>query len=194
MNPSAAGPPESIFLIRHGEKPETTSAPFGIDINGTQNPDSLLPVGWQRSGGLTTLFAPAVGSLRAGLLRPNILRSPLYGDTDEHRTFQTIYALSLRLGLTICSTFAEGQESQLVADILSSDIGVTLICWEHDHIPALATAIPTVSGTTIPAPWPGERFDVVWCFHLQSNNGSPEYSFTQIPEQLLYGDTDTVIS
>lgn len=195
MATTAAGPPQAILVIRHGEKPETTSSePFGVDINGVQNDDSLLPLGWQRSGGITALFAPAVGPLRPGLLTPNFLRSPVYGDTDKHRTYETISPLSVRLGLTISSTFAEGQESDLVSDILTNDRGVTLICWEHHHIPAIALAIPTVSGTRIPSPWPGDRFDVVWRFDLRPGTGPPEYGFTQIPQQLLAGDTDSVIS
>jgi hypothetical protein len=55
-----------------------------------------------------------------------------------------------------------------------------LICWEHHHIPALASAFPSVPGTAIPAEWPGDRFDVVWTFTLVPGT-SPVYAFGQVP-------------
>ena len=69
-----------------------------------------------------------------------------------------------------------------------------LICWEHQHIPALAQALPTVPGTTVPDPWPGDRFDVIWSFTAVTGSQDVQYTFSQIPQQLLAGDTDTVIS
>jgi hypothetical protein len=202
-------PPDVIYVIRHGEKPAdpapvapgepepTPDPPFGIDFEGVENPHSLIPQGWQRSGALTDLFAPTLGPLQAGLRSPATLLSPSYGDLDktmEHRTYQTIQGLSDRLGIPIVSDFAEGQERQLAASVVSIGSGVVLICWEHDHIPALATALPTVSGTVIPQPWPGDRFDVIWAFTLVPESDPAQYTFAQIPQQLLAGDTDTVIS
>jgi len=75
---------------------------------------------------------------------------------------------------------------------VSQNSGVVLICWEHDHIPSLATSLPVVAGTVIPQAWPGDCFDVIWVFTLAP--GTPaQYTFTQIPQQLLSGDADTVI-
>src|SRR5580658_8421551 len=120
---NAVPPPEVIYLIRHGEKPADPPAlapgqappapapPFGIDFQGDQDPHSLLPRGWQRSGALAVLFDPAVGGLRAGLQTPGTLLSPDYGSPDQttgHRTYQTIQGLSDRLGVPIASAFAEG--------------------------------------------------------------------------------------
>jgi hypothetical protein len=108
------------------------------------------------------------------------LLSPSYGgaaQTAGHRTYQTIQALSDCLGLAIVSAYAEGDEPQLAATVVSQYSGVVLICWEHDHIPSV---------------WPGDRFDVIWTFTLAP--GTPaRYTFIQIPQQLLSGDTDTVI-
>jgi len=202
--PAAAPPPDTIYIIRHGEKPAdpppgagqaaAPAAPFGVDFQGNQNPHSLLPRGWQRSGGLAVLFDPALGSPQAGLKTPAALLSPSYGDpakTAVHRTYQTIQGLSDRLGLAIVSAFAEGSEPQLAAGVVSTYYGVVLICWEHDHLPAIATALPTVPGTVIPRAWPGDRFDVIWAFTLVP--GTAHYVFGQIPQQLLSGDADTVI-
>jgi len=206
MTTPSSALPQQIYVIRHGEKPadppsaspgQPTSAPgppFGVDVNGNQNAHSLLPRGWQRSGALAGLFDPAVGALQAGLHTPTALYSPSYGKPDKtqvHRTYQTIQGLEGRLGLTIQSPVPEGQEPALAEAILGSGDQVVLICWEHQHIPALAQAIPTVDATTIPTKWPGERFDVIWTFALDPATG--RYAFGQAPQQLLEGDTDTVI-
>ena len=71
--------------------------------------------------------------------------------------------------------------------------GVVLICWEHDHIPALASSLPAIPGTAVPQTWPGDRFDVIWTFTLVPGTTPAQYTFSQVPQQLLSGDTDTVI-
>ncbi len=207
--PNASAPPEVIYIIRHGEKPAdepppaqgqpppAPAPPFGIDFEGNQDAHSLLPRGWQRSGALTVLFDPAAGVPRPGLRVPAALLSPSYGDpakTAAHRTYQTIQGLSDRLGIKIASDFAEGQEAALAASVAGGYSGVVLICWEHQHIPALASALPVVSGTVIPQAWPGGRFDVIWTFTLAPGLAPAQYSFSQLPQQLLSGDADSVIS
>lgn len=193
-------PPEVIYIIRHGEKPEEPTlrraAPVrrGVDFHGNQNEHSLLPRGWQRSGALAALFDPSQGPLRPGLRVPRMLISPSYGDsakTAEHRTHQTISGISDRLGIAIASDFAKGHEEQLAAELKKSGPGAALICWDHAHIPALASALPLVDGTVIPHTWPEERFDVIWAFTLVTDD---EYSFAQVPQLLLSGDTDTIIA
>jgi hypothetical protein len=204
----AAAPPDVIYIIRHGEKPAdpvltdpgqsppAPVAPFGVNDQGIQDPHSLLPRGWQRSGALAALFDPALGPLQAGLQTPAALLSPSYGNlgkTAAQRTYQTIQGLSDRLGLQIVSTFAEGQEPQLAASVVSGYSGIVLICWEHHHIPALASSLPAIPGTAIPQTWPGDRFDVIWTFTLVPGAASVQYAFGQVSQQLLSGDTDTVI-
>ncbi len=41
--------------------------------------------------------------------------------------------------------------------------------------------------TTVPQKWPGDRFDVVWVFDLVTPSSS--YSFSQVPQRLLAGDS-----
>ena len=206
---SSAAPPGIIYIIRHGEKPADPPAvvpgqpppapvaPFGVDDQGIQNPHSLLPRGWQRSGALAALFDPAAEVLQAGLQAPAVLLSPSYGDpvrTAAHRTYQTIQGLSNRLGVQIASPFAENNEPELAASVLSGYSGVVLICWEHHRIPALASSLPAMPGTVIPQTWPDDRFDVIWAFTLAPGAASAQYAFGQVPQQLLSGDSDTVIS
>jgi hypothetical protein len=205
---NATAPPDIIYIIRHGEKPadpaalapgqvlSATAPPSGVDVQGNQDPHSLLPRGWQRSGALAVLFDPATGPPQAGLQSPATLLSPSYGNADktaEHRTYQTIEGLRDRLGVAIVSAYAEGDEPQLAAAVVSQYSGVVLICWEHDHIPSLASSLPTVAGTVIPQAWPGDRFDVIWTFTLVPGSAPAQYAFGQIPQQVLSGDANTGI-
>ena len=203
--PTGTVPPAVIYVIRHGEKPADPPAgdtgaapsapPFGVDFQGNQDEHSLLPRGWQRSGALAALFDPATGPVQAGLQVPGTLLSPSYGSTaktQEHRTYQTIQGLSERLGVPIVSDYAEGDEPALASHVVSQYSGVVLICWEHDHIPSLASSLPVTPGTAIPQAWPGGRFDVVWTFTLVP--GTSQYAFGQVPQQLLSGDAATIIA
>jgi hypothetical protein len=194
-----SAPPQVVYIIRHGEKPpgprpRHPATHSGVDFRGNQNEHSLLPRGWQRSGALAALFDPKRGPLRAGLRVPQMLISPSYGHaskTAEHRTHQTIRGLSDRLGVEITANFAKGQEPQLATAVLNSGPGAVLICWEHSHIPALATALPLLSSTVIPRPWPDDRYDMIWTFTLTAD---ATYAFSQVPQLLLSGDADTVIA
>ncbi|GAA4395041.1 hypothetical protein [Tsukamurella soli] len=184
--------PQFIFLIRHAEKPvEVGGTTYdGIDVTGSPNPHSLIPRGWQRAGGLATLFDTAVGTMRTDLAVPGRLYSPDYskpGKTINHRTYETILPLSRRLGLAIDTSHQEGQEAQLAAAILASGAEVCLVAWEHGHIPAIAAAIPVVAGTAVPTAWPVDRFDVVWRFTLAGGDGAA-YRFAALPQSLLAGD------
>jgi len=191
-----ADPPDIIYIIRHGEKPEDPSSkPHGVDLEGVHSKHCLLPRGWQRSGALTALFAPALGSPQAGLRTPGTLICPSYGGPDktaEHRAYQTIQGLAGRLDINIASPFITGHEAQLAASLVSDYSGVVLICWEHDNIPAMAGALPAAPGTQIPSHWPDDRFDVIWALSLASS-APVQYVFHQIPQQLLSGDSDSVI-
>jgi hypothetical protein len=193
-------PPDVIYIIRHAEKPEEPTprravpAHRGVDFHGNQNEHSLLPRGWQRSGALAALFDPSQGPLRSGLRVPGALISPSYGEggkTVQHRTHQTIRGISDRLGIAIATDFARGHEPQLAAALKKSGPGAVLICWDHAHIPTLASALPLVHGTVIPKAWPDDRFDVIWTFTLVADH---EYAFGQVPQLLLSGDTDAIIA
>lgn len=194
--------PQQIYVIRHGEKPPgdvknasdvSAGPPFGVDVDGNLNQYSLSPRGWQRSGALTALFSPAIAP-KMGLRTPTALYASGYGDeavTKIHRPYETILGVSRRLDLPIQSPSLLGKEPAFAEAVLAGGAEVVLIAYEHDHIPALVQGFPTVDGTGIPAKWPGDRFDVIWTFTLNPVGGN--YVFSQVPQQLLGGDADTVI-
>jgi hypothetical protein len=186
-----SAPGRTIFIIRHGEKPGTATPPFGVDEGGNQDEHSLVPRGWQRAGALVTLFAPQSGQQRAGIATPTELISPNYGDpthTEVHRTYETIEPLGELLKTAIATPYPEGQEGALGQSAAAATQGVTLICWEHTAIPAIANGItPVAAGTQIPQSWPDARFDLVWSFAFDADASA--YVFSELSQLLLAGDS-----
>jgi hypothetical protein len=182
--------PRQIVLIRHAEKPSAASV--GIDVEGNVSDRCLTPRGWQRAGALATLFAPA-GAPRPPLTRPDSLHSPEYttgSRTINHRTYETILPLSERLGVPIRSGHKEGHESKLARHILAGEGGTSLVCWEHMLLEKIASEIPLAAGSArVPASWPGDRFDLIWLFTIASEGPEPEYTFAELPQLLLAGDS-----
>jgi hypothetical protein len=181
-----------IMLIRHAEKPGDPPPPHGVDPDGEHDKESLIVQGWQRAGALAPFFAPAAGPLQSPLLAtPAHLYASAPGDgSKSERPLQTITPLAQRLGVQVNLDFGKGDETALAAAIAGQG-GVVLVAWQHEAIPAIANAV-LGNDTTVPQKWPGSRFDVVWVFDLDASTGT--YAFSQLPQQLLAGDSDSVIS
>lgn len=184
----AASLPAAIFIIRHGEKP--TGKIVGVDLEGKEDADSLIPQGWQRAGGLATLFNPSDGVFPNPLLsQPTLIAVPSYGTPDKHRTYQTAWPLGLKLGLSLQADFEVGKEAHLVDWLLQQPGQTILVCWEHDHIEDITNCLaPLISGGDVPGPWPSDRFDLVVAFTPAPGTPS-SYLCTQIPQLLLAGDS-----
>ena len=195
--------PTKIMIIRHAEKPLLTQTPpvNGVTPNGDIDQDSLIVQGWQRAGALAVLFAPARGQLQDPRLQtPNFIYSiaPPSSDPDNdegNRPEQTVAPLIAKLttpGGAVTTNFEFGKDSgvQLIDSVLGCG-GVVLICWPHGQIPDVAKQIPLSQNNTQPLPtgkWPGDRFDMVWVFD-EDNTEAGHYTFSQVPELLLAGDS-----
>jgi hypothetical protein len=176
-------PAAKIMLIRHAEKPNGDGP--GLMPSGVENPRALSPIGWTRANALVGLFNPADGVLpRAPLAKP---RSLFASGSDSLRPKQTIAPLGSALNLPI-RTFLKGQEPELVAAVKKADDPV-LISWQHEALPAIASLIRGGSDG-VPARWPGHVYDLVWVLDLQA---SGDWSFIQVPELVMPGDTETLI-
>jgi hypothetical protein len=183
-------PPRSVFIIRHGEKPEGGEGPKGVNIQGERSDSSLIPLGWQRAGALARLFDPLGPQTRAGLATPNQLIAPGYaGGSQSHRTYETILPLTELLEWEIETQFKEGQEKALAQYVSHPGIGVALISWEHTAIPTIALNILGLANPQdVPKEWPKHRFDMVWAFKRKPGYG--DYAFSQIPQMLLFKDSE----
>jgi hypothetical protein len=190
------------MIVRHGEKPlAPKTAPFAVLDDGTQDKHALIVRGWTRAGALVPFFSqpwlPAIqtpGTIyAAGYVQPANDAASDDGDGSDGiedpghslRPSELVTPLADRLQLKLNESFAVGDETALVADLRRAS-GVVLVSWEHKHIPIIGAQL--FAG--VPAAWPGARFDIVWMFN-QAADGS--YAFSQIPQQLLSGDLDTVI-
>lgn len=182
--------PRSITIIRHAEKPnenDPKDPPFGVLPDGTENPHSLTPVGWQRAGALAALVGgPAV---RTPFVRPTVLIAPQYPDRDDiHRPHQTIVPLAARVGVPIGSPVTEGHEDDLARQILLMDAHDVLVCWEHHHLPAIVAGLAPALGVTALPPnaveWPDDDF---WSALVFVNAGGV-WTLVQVSQALLAGD------
>lgn len=202
-----------IMIIRHGEKPpeppKHKPPPFGVTADGVQDGASLIVRGWQRAGALATFFAPQPGQpfgspqiatpqfayaskIEAKGSKPTDKKGKQVGSTSR-RPQETITPLLEKLGGAVTTDFSidKGEEKSL-AKAAAARAGVVLICWEHQSIPSIAQHLPVDPKKPAPKSWPTDsnkkgRFDVVWVFDLEQGAGL--YSFTQVPQNLLAGDS-----
>lgn len=184
----------TIFIIRHGEKPLETWPGPGLTPDGTEDPQSLVIRGWQRSGAWSALFGTGGAS---DYLRPTSIYAmdpkSQAGDDPSQRPFETITPLAARLSLTPVTTFALGQEADLVKEIIGCT-GVVLLCWEHKAI--VRAILPAMGGEQpipgSPTKWNGSRFDVV----LRLDRGTPAspWSLRQLFPCLLSCDSTDPLS
>jgi len=145
-----------IMVIRHGEKPGPYNGQQyqGVDILGDMcggsGAEHLVTLGWERAGGLVTLFAPPWGSKGPTLATPQFLfaSNPTAsedaddtseGDGPSQRPYETITAVAAALGsggkaMTIDQSFAKKDYKDMVAAAVAC-AGVVLISWQHEDIP-----------------------------------------------------------
>ena len=188
----------TVLIIRHAEKPEP-GGDGGIDGSGTPDPKSLTPRGWQRAGAWVEMFAPSLGSQDVLQQPATIYASAPATHTEiavgnsgskSRRPLETVTPLAARLGIQVNLDFKKGQESELAAAV-SATSGIALICWQHEDIAAIATAIaPHVPN--IPTSWPGDRFNLIFQLKRSGNNGN--WAFSQLAPVMLQGDSNGVLS
>lgn len=179
-----------VMIIRHAEKPGADGKPRGVDLNGKQRDGSLTVTGWQRAGALANLFAhPSAPRL--------ITPSVIYASDPDHgssRPLETVLPLSLKLRVKPIRSFAKGQEADLANSVLSQE-GAVLISWQHERIIEIASHL-TVSAPPnyrLPSNWPDERYDIVWVF-TPPTMFHRRWTFTQVPQMLLAGDSDALVT
>ncbi|EDZ98855.1 conserved hypothetical protein [Burkholderia sp. H160] len=177
---------QKIMIIRHGEKPQGAVPPYGVTVDGEQDVNSLLVAGWIRAGALAVLFSPSRGPLQNSELAPpqTVFAASDDGGKSSKRPEETVSIVAQKLKRQVDTAHSVGQEQQLATAAMSCD-GIVLVGWEHKHIPLIANAI--LGNTSAPQKWPGERFDVVWVFDLDSTSGA--YRFSQVCQLLLPGDS-----
>ncbi len=179
-----------IMVIRHAEKPLNSLPPYGITLEGEREKESLTVRGWQRAGGLASLFGSTTGPRGPSLGEPQFLyASKPIKRNGSRRPIETITPLAEKLAIRVNSNFTKLEAESMLEEAFLCD-GVVLICWQGQYIPKIANYI-LGNKTTAPQDWPEDRFDVIWVF--DRDTASAGYSFKQVPQNLLMGDWATPI-
>ncbi|AXG71653.1 hypothetical protein KORDIASMS9_03910 [Kordia sp. SMS9] len=167
------GYPKEILIIRHAEKPaEATN-------------ENLSTKGYERAAALAYYLPATFGTIDHVFAAGVGLKSP------SKRPVETVTPLATRFHKKIHDGFLKYQYPEMVTHIFDdhtyTDSNI-VIAWQHTDIEAIATAFGTKD---VPiTPWAEACFDLVWKL---TYNGDKTYSLTQIPQLLMYGDTDQTI-
>ncbi|MEV8645801.1 hypothetical protein AB0V79_27090 [Mesorhizobium ciceri] len=177
-------PNRLVMIIRHAEKPVPQGIDFGVTEQGEVDPASLTVRGWQRAGGLCSLFSRPLAPMKkpASIVASGTIKKDGSG-TRSKRPSQTITPLARRLGLQPDVTYSKGQEA-LVAEAIRTAPTPVLVSWQHESIPSLAAALVGGAGIA-PESWPDEDFDSIW---VLQTDGADVWSFSRQSQGLLDGD------
>jgi hypothetical protein len=181
----------TILIIRHAEKPGEEWPGPGLTAEGQQDAESLVIRGWQRAGAWTALFGAGFGG--ATFPAPQAIYAATPGAPDKlnhgpsRRPYETILALAPRLKLVPNTSFAKGDEKELVKALLTLS-GVVLLCWEHKTIISdILPRLPVSNRGDLPTHWSGKRFDVVLRFDRAA--GATDFVFQELHPCLMSGDS-----
>ncbi|KAF2672524.1 putative phosphoglycerate mutase family protein [Microthyrium microscopicum] len=135
----AAGPP-TVYLIRHGEKPDSGN---GLSAQGVQRSQCLPNVfGYQSSYYIAKIIAQTPQS-----------------DGSQQRPYDTVVPLSQNLGIPI-DTSCQRDDQKCVAKLVNNYTGSgnILICWEHD---ALSDIVQALGAKKVPT-YPSSDYGIIW--------------------------------
>ncbi len=166
---TAIATPAQVIIIRHGEKP-----PIG---------EILSTKGYERAAALSVYFTNSL----VGVGIPEFIYAQSSSGGHSERPIETVKPTANVLGLTINTNYTKDQYPQMVSDILKNPYlnnKIVLICWEHKVITDM-TALFGVRPK--PGKWHGDVYDRT--FVIMFNNDGTIASFKNLPQQLMYGDS-----
>lgn len=140
-----------ILLMRHAEKPDDHADP-DLSPAGLQRARDLVPYIQATFGAPSFLFAAA----------PSV---------HSNRPVQTIEPLSKAVGIAIDESIADKHYEDLANKLLTEPryLGkLTVVCWHHEKIPALARALGARHGD-YPDPWKDDVFNLILKFDFDGD-------------------------
>ncbi|WP_298516575.1 hypothetical protein [uncultured Kordia sp.] len=167
------GYPKEILIFRHAEKPADSKN------------ENLSTKGYERAAALAYYLPDAFGTIDHLFAAGVGIKSP------SKRPIETITPLATRLDKKIHEKFLKYEYKDMVTHIFKDEKytdSVIAIAWQHTDIEDIANTFGTQDVPT--TPWPGDCFDLVWKL---TYNGDKTYTLDQIPQLLMYGDTDDII-
>lgn len=180
-------PPQTVILIRHGEKPGHDGPPHGVNRHGEHDEHSLSVRGWTRAGALAAVFAHAPLPVTSALATPTSIIATKPTDSNRSRRERdTALPTALKLGLRIDDSFAHGEEETVAAAVMRLD-GTVLVVWHHGRMAGLVRRFPLANPDDVSEAWPDDRFDLFWILVRQTVD-PVSYRFVAQPQLLLEGD------
>ena len=163
--------PAQVLIIRHAEKPKT-----GKDLS---------EAGRARAAALVQFFQTDSRMLQYGTPVAIYAMAPATSAGTE-RPIETVSPLAQALHLNLIEKYARGDESAAAAEIMNDpqfDGKMVLICWEHNSIPPLASALGLANAPS----WPGnDVYDRVWELNYA---GATVSSHQDLAQHLMPGDS-----
>ncbi|KFY45942.1 hypothetical protein V494_00699 [Pseudogymnoascus sp. VKM F-4513 (FW-928)] len=153
----------TVYLIRHGEKPDDGGN--GLSAAGLQRAQCLRSVFGSSSSyniGYIMAQTPDSGRLPA-LFKEITIGAPAVlmelSDGSRARPLQTVQPLATDLGLSV-DTSCDRDDQKCVADAVDnySGSGNVLIAWEHD---ALTDIVDELGNKDAPK-YPDDSFNLIW--------------------------------
>jgi hypothetical protein len=161
-----------VLVIRHAEKPDKG--------------DGLSQAGQQRAAAYVNYFENF--TVDSTPLKVDYLFAAADSKASQ-RPRLTLEPFSKAVGLGIDARFPETKNRELVADIRKKPAGKQfLICWHHEEIPQLLTALGANPNALIGGnKWPDNVFD--WVIQLRYDSDGHLIEAKRINEQLMPGDS-----
>jgi hypothetical protein len=160
-----------VLVIRHGEKPDKG--------------DGLSQAGKERAQAYVKYFGSY--TVNSQPFKPDYLFAAADSKTSQ-RPRLTLEPLSKALGRPIDAKYPETRNKELVDAIKKKPAGKQyLICWHHDQIPHLLTALGADPGTLLPGgKWPDTVFG--WVIQLRYDADGHLLDSQRISENLMPDD------
>ena len=168
------GYPTEILIIRHAEKP--------ADITN----ENLSTKGYERAAALAYYLPATFGTI------DHIFAAGVGHKSHSERPRETVTPLAERLGKKLHDSYLNYEYKEMITHIFNDDTytdSKIVVAWQHTDIEDISNAF---GAQDVPASkWPGDCFDLVWKL---TYNGNKTYSLEQIPQLLMYGDSDDIIA
>jgi hypothetical protein len=145
----AAAQPSHIVVIRHAEKPKDKANPH------------LSRIGVRRAERLASFIMRDSFMIRLGLPVAVFATKTTKGDNGQ-RTQETVAPLARALGVPVLKPYVGKRYAALARLVLTDrayDGKTVFICWNHENIPRLASALGV---TPEPPKWEDAVFDLVY--------------------------------
>lgn len=176
--------PAHVILIRHGEK-----APSLPDDKAGSH---LSLAGYFRAAALVAYLQKSPDLTKLGKISFVFAQMPRK-EGDSVRPIQTVEPFARASGLKVLTPVARDDYQTLVDTLLKEeqyDGKIVLICWEHEKLAELATAmVKGKTGSPRKLKWPGgHAFDRTWV--LSFDKASNAVEFHDYPQRMMLGDSE----